>query len=161
MTENLFFSVNVPEFEYERIHNQVSMIFDIYSGEMPMVAVLRMINDIRFGLFDLNDFQAVNLDFIKDNNQFRQIANAALLANKRDLFFYIYEKYKLILGFMDQIVDLMNLNLNSLQAKCFKIIFEMIQAESHRHFQMIQADPDNISNSIQPYRNNIFESSSR
>jgi hypothetical protein len=159
MTEYLFFSVNVPEFEYGRIHNQVSMIFDIYSGEMPMIAVLRMINDIRFGLFDLNDFQAVNLDFIKDNNQFLQIAKAALLANKRDLFLDIYAKYKPILGFMSHIVHFMNLNLNSLQAKSFKIIFDMIQADSHNNFQMIQADPDGISNSIQSDPNNIFESS--
>jgi hypothetical protein len=160
MTNYLFFSVNVPEFEYGRIHNQVSMIFDIYLGEMPMIVDLRMINDIRFGLFDLNDFHAaVNLDLIKDKTQFYLIAKAALLANKRDLFLDIYEKYKPIFGFMSHIVDFMNLNFNSLQAKSFKIIFEMIQAESHRNFQMIQADPDNISNSIQPYRNNIFESS--
>jgi hypothetical protein len=170
MTNYLFFSVNVPEFEYGRIHNQVSMIFDIYSGEMPMIAVLRMINDIRFGLFDLNDFQAVNLDFIKDNNQFLQIAKAALLANKRDLFLDIYAKYKPILGYMSEIVDFWNLNFNSLQAKSFKIIFDMIQANSHHNFQMIQldsaaileiiqTDPDFIPNSIQPDPNNIFESS--
>jgi hypothetical protein len=148
------FSVDVPESEYARIHNQIIRVFDIYSSVIAnpaLLAALRMMNDIRFGLFDFDDFQAVSLNFIGKEHQLLQIARVAVLANKIDLFLDIYAKLKSINGelFMDKIVDFKNLNLNSLQAKSFKIIFEMIQADS---------DSDiNDSNDIN-HINDIFES---
>lgn len=173
MTSFLFFSVDVPESNYERIYNQVRKILYTYSGEIsnaPNLAVLGMINDIRFGLFDLDDLQAAfaNFDFFNDKSQICQIAKAALLADKKDLFFDVYQKYKSMLGFMDQIVNFFDLNLESLQVKSFKIIFDMIQTASNQNFEMIhfdsaafhemlKIDPDYIFNTNLADPKNIFE----
>jgi hypothetical protein len=136
MIDILILSTNVPEYEYSRIHAQVVKLFEIYSGELvknPNYATfLRIINDIRFGSFNLIDFQAVDIDLIRDNHQIRQIAKAALLANKIDLFFFICSKiqpkdWEINLR---QILYFENFNVYDFQAKNFKIIIEMIQADS-------------------------------
>jgi hypothetical protein len=70
MIDILFLSTNVPEWEYSRIHAQIVKLFQIYSNEIvnnPNYATfLRIINDIRFGSFDLIDFQAVDIDLIRE-----------------------------------------------------------------------------------------------
>jgi hypothetical protein len=137
MIDILILSTNVPEYEYSRIHAQVVKLFEIYSGELvnnPNYATfLRIINDIRFGSFNLIDFQAVDIDLIRENHQIRQIAKAALLASKTDLFLNIcsmiqQKDWELNLG---QILYFENFNVYDFQAKNFKIIIEMIQADSH------------------------------
>jgi hypothetical protein len=86
MIKKLFLSTNVRESEYPRIHAQIVRLFENYSGEMVNSprdsAYFRMINDIRFGCFDLIDFQAVNFEYSRERYRFFPIAQAALLANK-------------------------------------------------------------------------------
>jgi hypothetical protein len=137
MIDILILSTNVSESEYSRIHDQVVKLFEIYSGELvnnPNYATfLRIINDIRFGSFDLIDIQAVDFDLIiRNDHRIRQIAKAALLANKMDLFFFICSKFEPYVWQSNsiQILYFKNLNVYDFQAKNFKIIIEMIQADS-------------------------------
>jgi hypothetical protein len=130
----LFLSTNVPESEYARIYYQISYIFDMYSGELantPKFAVLRMINDIRFGSFGLNDFIHVDFGSIDKNLQL-VLTKVALLANKMELFNDIFRKYKSILGekVVDKILSFYNLNASDHQAKSFSIIFFWIVSGS-------------------------------
>jgi hypothetical protein len=134
LVDNLFLSTNVPESEYARIYYQISYIFDMYSGELaktPKFAVLRMINDIRFGSFDLNDFIHVDFDSIDKMLQL-VLTKVALLANKMELFNDIFRKYKSILGegVVDQILSFYDLNASDHQAKSFSIIFFWIVSGS-------------------------------
>jgi hypothetical protein len=130
----LFLSTNVPESEYARIYYQISYIFDMYSGELantPKFAVLRMINDIRFGSFGLNDFIHVDFGSIDKNLQL-VLTKVALLANKMELFNDIFRKYKSILGekVVDKILRFYDLNASDHQAKSFSIIFFWIVSGS-------------------------------
>jgi hypothetical protein len=125
----------VSESEYSRIHAQVVKLFEIYSDELvnnpDYAAFFRILNDIRFGSFDLIDFQAVDIVFCNDH-RIRQIAKAALIANKIDLFFFICAKFEPYVwqSNLRQILHFKNLNVYDFQAKNFKMIIEMIQAES-------------------------------
>jgi hypothetical protein len=136
MIDILILSTNVSESEYSRIHAQVVKLFEIYFGEMvndpDYATFLRIINDIRFGSFDLIDFQAVDIDLIREEYRIRQIAKAALLANKMDLFFFMCAKFEPYVwqSISIQILYFENLNVYDFQAKNFKIIIEMIQADS-------------------------------
>jgi hypothetical protein len=136
MIDILILSTNVPEYEYSRIHAQVVKLFDIYSSELvnnpDYAAFFGIINDIRFGSFNLIDFQAVDIDLIRENHQIRQIAKATLLVNKIDLFFFICAKFEPYVWQSNsiQILYFKNLNVYDFQAKNFKIIIEMIQADS-------------------------------
>lgn len=131
LIDHLFLSTNVPESEYSRIYAQIVHLFDIYSVQLrnsPNFAALRLINDIRFGTFNLNEFQNASLNSIKDKNQRFKIAKSALLSNKKDLFSDIFAKYKFSFGScLDGIVSFDNLNVNDIQAKNFQVIFEMIK----------------------------------
>jgi hypothetical protein len=133
--KKLFLSTNVRESEYPRIHAQIVKLFENYYGEMVNSprdsAYFRMINDIRFGCFDLIDFQAVNFDYSRERHRFFPIAQAALLANKKDLFFFICAKLEPYTWeiYGAQILNFENLNVYDFQAKNFKIIFEMIQTD--------------------------------
>jgi hypothetical protein len=136
MINILFLSTNIPEYEYSRIHAQVVKLFEIYSGELvnnpDYAAFFRIINDIRFGSFNLIDFQAVDIDFIHENFQIYKILKAALLANKMDLFFFICAKFEPHVWQRNSahILYFEALNVYDFQAKNFKIIIEMIQADS-------------------------------
>jgi hypothetical protein len=137
MIDILILSTNVSESEYSRIHAQVVKLIEIYSGEMvnnpDYAAFFRIINDIRFGSFDLIDFPAVDFDLIiRNDHRFHKIAKAALLANKMDLFFFICVKFEPYVWQSKsiQILCFENLNVYDFQAKNFKIIIEMIQADS-------------------------------
>jgi hypothetical protein len=66
---------------------------------------------------------------MQDSSMQILIAKAAVLANKQELFTYIYTKCKII---MSEIVTFRKLiNVNDLQTKNFKIIFDTIQADSN------------------------------
>jgi hypothetical protein len=139
MIDILMLSTNVPESEYSRIHAQVVKLFEIYSGELVnnpnYAAFFRIINDIRFGSFDLIDFQALDFDLIiRNDNRIRQIAKAAILANMMKLFFFICAKFeqKDWESNVAQIIYFENLNVYDFQAKNFKNVFEMFQAEYDR-----------------------------
>jgi hypothetical protein len=138
MIDILILSTNVPEYEYSRIHAQVVKLFEIYSSELvndpDYAAFFRIINDIRFGSFNLIDFQAVDFDLIiRYDHRIRHIAKAALLANKTDLFLNICSKIeqKDWEFNLRQILYFENFNVYDFQAKNFKIIIEKIQADSH------------------------------
>jgi hypothetical protein len=129
---NLCISVNVPESEYSRIHAQIIQLYQNFSGVQEEVSlefdILLMISDVRFGSFELDDFRRIRYRSLNSEMQ-RLLTKAALLANKKDIFFESYELYK-SLNYgrsIDSIVDFQDLNVNSLQAKCFKMVFEMIQ----------------------------------
>jgi hypothetical protein len=131
MISHLCLSVNVPETEYARIHEQIFNILNKFLNEPEHLSKLEdlgMINDIRFGSFDLNDFRAVNFHSIGFEFQLL-LTKAALLANKRDMFFDFYAKYKLIVGeiAIDRVFRFKELNVYSFQAKNFKMIFDRIQ----------------------------------
>lgn len=129
---NLCISVNVPESEYSRIHAQITQLYQNFSGEQEEVSlefdILLMISDVRFGSFELDDFRRIRYRSLNSEIQ-RLLTKAALLANKKDIFFESYDFYKSLNygSSMDSIVDFQDLNVNSLQAKCFKMVFEMIQ----------------------------------
>jgi hypothetical protein len=128
----LFLSTNVPESEYAKIYAQIVNIFDNYSGNMANThnfAVLRMINDIRFGSFDLCIFQ--NFDFGSIDKGLQVVlVKAALLSNNERLFSDIFAKYQSVFGkkVIDQIVSFDELTVKDYQAKNFNVIFFMIQS---------------------------------
>jgi hypothetical protein len=132
LIDHLFFSTDVPEADYSRIHDQIVNFLEIHSDKLTNIekfTVLQMINNIRFGALNLNNLHVMEFGSL-DNQLLCLLAKAALLANnKEELFLYVYTRYKSIFGdgVMDQILSFESLNANSLQAKNFKIIFEMIQ----------------------------------
>jgi hypothetical protein len=147
MIKYLILSINVPETEYPRIHDQVGRIVRIYSAELTksrMLEFLEIINDIRFGNFDWNNLQGNGLSSIQTatRTEHVQIAIAALLANKQDLFRSICSRFNLsLLG--EDVYAFTSLefeddfSLENYQVKNYKIFFEMIQ-ENH---------PENINES--------------
>jgi hypothetical protein len=151
--EFLILSINVSETEYPRIHYQVSKIVRIYSAELTgprMLEFLEIINNIRFGHFDSAELTDLRiLEYFKTINNIRfsfdwkvlhecgkknfQLAKAALLANKKDLFRSICSIFNLSpigedLDAFDRFKD--GFSLENYQVKNYKIIFEMIQ-ENH------------------------------
>jgi hypothetical protein len=137
MIKYLILSINVPETEYPRIHDQVGRIVRIYSAELTksrMLEFLEIINDIRFGNFDWNNLQGNGLSSIETSTRTEhlQIAIAALLANKQGLFRSICSRFNLsLLG--EDVYDFTCLefdddfSLENYQVKNYKIFFEMIQ----------------------------------
>jgi hypothetical protein len=161
MIEFLILSTNVPETEYSRIHYQVSRIVRIYSAELTgprMLEFLEIINNIRFGHFDSAELTDLRiLEYFKTINNIRfcfdwkvlhenrtknfQLAKAALLANKKDLFrsiCSIFNLRSLLGGDIDAFAKFEDdFSLENYQVKHYKIIFEMIQ-ENH---------PENVNES--------------
>jgi hypothetical protein len=138
MIKYLILSINVPETEYLRIHDQVGRIVRIYSAELTesrMLEFLEIINDIRFGNFDWNNLQGNGLSSIETTTRTEhvQIAKAALLANnKQDLFRSICSRFNLspvggdVFAFTSlEFED--DFSLENYQVKNYKIFFEMIQ----------------------------------
>jgi hypothetical protein len=159
MIEFLILSTNVHETEHSRIHYQVSRIVRIYSAELTgprMLEFLEIINNIRFGHFDSAELTDLRiLEYFKTINNIRfcfdwkvlhenrtknfQLAKAALLANKKDLFRSICSIFNLSLlgGDIDAFAKFEDdFSLENHQVKNY-IIFEMIQ-ENH---------PENINES--------------
>jgi hypothetical protein len=140
MIKYLILSISVPEAEYSRIHDQVGRIVRIYSAELAksrMLEFLEIINDIRFGNFNWNNLQGNGLSSIETatRTEHVQIAKAALLANKQDLFRSICSRFNLSLlgGDIDAFTSLEfedDFSLENYQVKNYKIFFEMIQ-ENH------------------------------
>jgi hypothetical protein len=131
--DHLILSTNIPESEYGRIHTEIFRIFDRYledkEKKYPIFVTAKMITDIRFGSVDLEEFKSLESKCMQSLTMQILIAKAAVLANKQELFTYIYTKCKII---MSEIVTFKKLiNVNDLQTKNFKIIFDTIQADSN------------------------------
>jgi hypothetical protein len=144
MIKYLILSISVPEAEYSRIHDQVGRIVRIYSAELAksrMLEFLEIINDIRFGNFNWNNLQGNGLSSIETatRTEHLQIAKAALLANKQDLFRSICSRFNLSLlgGDIDAFTSLEfedGFSLENYQVKNYKIFFEMIQENHSENF---------------------------
>jgi hypothetical protein len=132
----LIISTNVPESEYARIYALLTNIFEKYSSALaniPNFTIIRMIIDVRFGSFEL---QNLNFEALGDKLK-SLLIKAALLANKNFLFLCAERD-------LDRILEFQNLNVNDVQAKSFKVVFEMIQSnpdkfknESHSLFHFV------------------------
>jgi hypothetical protein len=132
----LIISTNFPESEYARIYALLTNIFEKYSSALsniPNFTIIRMIIDVRFGSFEL---QNLNFEALGDKLK-SLLIKAALLANKNFLFLCAERD-------LDRILEFQNLNVNDVQAKSFKVVFEMIQSnpdkfknESHSLFHFV------------------------
>ena len=93
LTDDLFLSLKVPEFEYPRIHAQVRRLFDEYlrplNGEDLDLDFHNLINDLRFGSIDLQQQLQLNNFSNFNTKNLTIIAKAALFGYKKDIFLSI------------------------------------------------------------------------
>jgi hypothetical protein len=121
----LIISSNIPESEYSRIYSLLVNIFEKYSDALAKIrnfTIIRMIIDVRFGSLELVSFQDKNLESL-DFKLKCLLIKAALLANKNFLFLCEERDFNRILEFQ-------NLNVNDVQAKNFKVVFEIIKSNT-------------------------------
>jgi hypothetical protein len=133
MINHLILSTNIPESEYGRIHTEIFIHLDKYSRgllqKFPIFVTAKMITDIRFGTVDLEEFKSLESKCMQSLTMQVLIAKAAVLANKQELFNYIYTNYEVIMS--EFVIFRKLINVNDLQTKNFKIIFDTIQADSN------------------------------
>ena len=129
---------DAPESEYPRIQIQMIKLIDAYLG--PLLSMndyefYNLIIDIRFGPEDSQSFDPSNYD----EGRLVFITKAALIANKRNLFFEIYDKnnnynesngQSKLYRIMDSFVKMIKFDDFSMQKYNFKLIFELLASNT-------------------------------